>query len=107
MRDGIAFPDRRTAVCLGDVSGKGLPASLLMACGRSHPDSVLVDATALDGLLHEVRRAAPDAKLVLWARGQSAIQVFDAGATAPRQLASATPEALVRELAIRPGPRGE
>ena len=89
------------------IDGGADPGSLLTACSRSHPDSVLLDAAALDGLLQEVRRAAPDAKLVLWARGQSAIQVFDAGATAPRQLASATPEALVKELATRPGPRRE
>lgn len=29
--DFISMPDGRSAICLGDVSGKGLPASLLMA----------------------------------------------------------------------------
>jgi DNA-binding NarL/FixJ family response regulator len=89
------------------IDGGADPGSLLTACSRSHPDSVLLDAAARDGLLHEVRLAAPEAKLVLWARDQSVIQVFDAGAAVPRSIASATPEALVKELANRPGPRGE
>jgi DNA-binding NarL/FixJ family response regulator len=89
------------------IDGGADPGSVLTACSRSHPDSVLLDAAARDGLLQKVRAAAPDAKLVVWARDQSAIQVFDAGAAAPRQIASAAPEALVQELANRPGPRGE
>jgi DNA-binding NarL/FixJ family response regulator len=89
------------------IDGGADPGSVLTACSRSHPDSVLLDATTRDGLMQEIRAAAPDAKLVLWARDQSAIQVFDAGVAAPRQIASAAPEALVKELAIRPGPRGE
>jgi DNA-binding NarL/FixJ family response regulator len=88
------------------IDGGSDPGSVLMACSRSHPDSVVLDA-AQEGLVQEVRAAAPDAKLVLWARDQSGIQVFDAGAEAPRQIAIAVPEALVKELAIRPGPRGE
>jgi DNA-binding NarL/FixJ family response regulator len=89
------------------IDGGSHPSSVLAACSRSNPDSVLLDATARDGLLQHVRAAAPDAKLVLWARDQSAIEVFDAGASAPRHIASAPPEALVNELANRPGPRGE
>ena len=89
------------------IDGGSHRKSVLTACGRSHPDSVVMDAAAHADLLREVRAAAPDAKLVLWARDQSAIQVFDAGAAAPRSIASATPEALVKELANRPGPRGE
>jgi DNA-binding NarL/FixJ family response regulator len=105
--EAVGMRELLEAAGIAVIDGGADPGSLLTACSRSHPDSVLVDATALDELLQEVRRAAPDAKLVLWARGQSAIQVFDAGATAPRQLTSATPEALVKELANRPGPRGE
>ena len=89
------------------IDGGSDPASLLVACGCSHPDSVVLDAASREELLQEVRAAAPDAKLVLWARDESGIQVFDAGAAEPRQIASAAPEALVKELANRPGPRGE
>jgi DNA-binding NarL/FixJ family response regulator len=89
------------------IDGGSDPASLLTACGVSHPDSVVLEAASQEELLQVVRAAAPDAKLVLWARDESGIQVFDAGAAEPRQIASAAPDALVRELANRPGPRGE
>jgi DNA-binding NarL/FixJ family response regulator len=89
------------------IDGGSDPAALLSACGRSHPDSVVLEAASRDALVQEVRAAAPDAKLVLWARDESGIEVFDAGAAEPRQIASAAPEALVNELANRPGPRGE
>jgi DNA-binding NarL/FixJ family response regulator len=89
------------------IDGGSDAASVRTACGRSRPDSVLLDATSTQELLQEVRAAAPDAKLVLWARDLSAIEVFDAGADAPRRIPSAAPEVLVRELANRPGPRGE
>ena len=89
------------------IDGGSDPGSVLTACGRSHPDSILLDATAREALLQGVRAAAPDAKLVLWDPDHSAIQVFDAGAATPRQIASAAPEALVRELASPPGQRGE
>jgi DNA-binding NarL/FixJ family response regulator len=89
------------------IDGGSDPASLLTACGHSHPDCVVLEAASREELLQEVRAAAPGAKLVLWARDESGIQVFDAGAAEPRQIASAAPDALVRELANRPGPRGE
>jgi DNA-binding NarL/FixJ family response regulator len=89
------------------IDGGSDPGSVLTACGRSHPDSILLDVAAQDGLLVGARAAAPDAKLVLWDREHGAIQVFDAGAETPRQIASAAPEALVKELATSPGPRGE
>ena len=89
------------------VDGGSEPASVLTACGRGQPDSVLLDADATAALVQEVRAAAPAAKLVLWARNASGIRVFDAGANEPRQIASVAPEALVRELANRSGTRGE
>jgi DNA-binding NarL/FixJ family response regulator len=89
------------------IDGGNEPASLLTACGSSQPDSVVLDAASREELLQEVRAAAPEAKLVLWARDASGIEVFDAGAAEPRQIASAAPEALVNELANRPGSRGE
>jgi DNA-binding NarL/FixJ family response regulator len=89
------------------IDGGSDPGSVLTACSRSHPDSILLDVAARDGLLQGARAAAPDAKLVLWDRDLSAIQVFDAGVETPRQIASAAPEALVKELANHPGPRGE
>jgi DNA-binding NarL/FixJ family response regulator len=92
---------------LAVIDGGSDRKSVLTACGRSHPDVVVMDAAAHEELLREVRAAAPDAKLVLWGRGKSGIQVFDAGASEPRQIASAAPEALVKELANGPGPRGE
>ena len=86
------------------IDGGSDPGSVLTACGRSHPDSILLDMAAQGGLLVGARAAAPEAKLVLWDREHGAIQVFDAGAETPRQIASAAPEALVRELANQSRP---
>jgi phosphoserine phosphatase RsbU/P len=57
--DFIPIEDGRTAICLGDVSGKGLPASLLMANlqatlrGQAHPNlSPKAWITRANKLLH-------------------------------------------------------
>ena len=89
------------------IDGGNDPAALVSACGTSRPDGVVLEAASPAELLHELRAAAPAAKLVVWARDESGIEVFDAGAEKPRQIASAVPEALVSELVNRPGPRGE
>jgi hypothetical protein len=62
-----------------------------------HPDVVVLAEWALE-LGDEVRRAAPDAKVIVWASDESWMTVFDPGAKTPRRVSSAAPEALVEEL---------
>ena len=45
-----------------------------------------------------VRRAAPEAKLIVWASDESEMTVYDPGRAEPRRVQSAAPEALVGEL---------
>ena len=45
-----------------------------------------------------MRRAAPEAKLIVWASDESEMTVYDPGRAEPRRVQSAAPEALVGEL---------
>lgn len=63
------------------------------------PDAIVLP---LDGgnsadTVREAREAAPEAKLILWARDESQMQVYDAGQATPR-VAAGTPDALLNEL---------
>jgi DNA-binding NarL/FixJ family response regulator len=105
--DAVGMRELLEGAGMAVIDGGSDPASVLTACGSSRPDGVVLEAASPPGLLQELRAAAPEAKLVVWARDESGIEVFDAGAAEPRQIASAVPEALVSELVNRPGPRGE
>ena len=80
------------------------PDGLVLMAGRLRPDAVvldLLDASAR-ALAERMRAAAPDAKVILWARDEQAMEVLDPGATRPRRFSSALPERLREELAAAP-----
>jgi DNA-binding NarL/FixJ family response regulator len=82
------------------VIGEGTPAKVVAQAQELHPDIVVLrldDAGTLV-LSSEVRAVAPDAKLILWARDEDEMQVFDPGSTTPRRIRSALVEALRGEL---------
>ncbi len=68
--------------------------------GRLRPDAVVLDLDrrrrASCG--ERVRAAAPEAKVILWARDEDAMEVLDPGATTPRRVFTAVPEELRSEL---------
>ena len=61
------------------------------------PDVVVLAEWAW-ALSDAVRRAAPEAKLIVWASDESEMTVYDPGRAEPRRVQSAAPEALVGEL---------
>ncbi len=46
----------------------------------------------------ELRTAVPLAKVILWARDEDAMEVFDCGAALPRRISSSVPDALRTEV---------
>jgi DNA-binding NarL/FixJ family response regulator len=76
------------------------PAALVLMAGRLQPDAVLLDLGRADSrdLGDRVRLAAPAATVILWARDEDAMEVFDPGSPTPRRFHSELPEELRGEL---------
>ena len=71
------------------------------------PDAIvlpLIDGGSPDAV-RRAREAAPGAKLILWARDESEMRVYDAGHAGFR-FAAGTPDALLNELDNETRPRG-
>jgi DNA-binding NarL/FixJ family response regulator len=85
------------------VTDDGRQSTVAEQAGRLRPDAVVLgldDAETLT-LREQVREAAPDAKLILWALKEDEMQVFDPGSSTPRLIRTAVPEALRSELTLR------
>lgn len=67
---------------------------------RLLPDAVVVGRDAGSGreLGDRVRAAAPNAKVILWARDETEMEVFDPGSSTPRRIRTGVSEALLTEL---------
>jgi DNA-binding NarL/FixJ family response regulator len=76
------------------------PAALLLMAGRLRPDAVLLDLGRADSreLGDRVRLASPETTVILWARDEDAMEVFDPGCTTPRRFHSELPQELRGEL---------
>jgi DNA-binding NarL/FixJ family response regulator len=82
------------------VAEEGQPADVVAHAKRLHPDAVVL---GLDGgggreLSEQVRAAAPDTKVILWARDETEMEVFDPGSTAPRRIRTSVSGALRSEV---------
>jgi DNA-binding NarL/FixJ family response regulator len=82
------------------VGQEARPAALLLMAGRLRPDAVLLDIARSDSreLGDRVRAASPETTVILWARDEDAMEVFDPGSTTPRRFQSELPEELRGEL---------
>lgn len=67
---------------------------------RLLPDAVVLGRDVGDGreLGELVRAAVPNAKVILWARDETEMEVFDPGSSAPRRIRTDVSEALLTEL---------
>ena len=67
---------------------------------RLLPDAVVLGRDVGDGreLGELVRAAVPNAKVILWARDETEMEVFDPGSAAPRRIRTDVSEALLTEL---------
>ena len=74
--------------------------ALLAQVSRAIPDAVVlgVDEDAGRELGEQVRAAAPNAKVILWARDETEMEVFEPGSVEPRRVASGVRDALLNEL---------
>lgn len=74
--------------------------ALLAQVRRVIPDAVVLGLD--DGMGRElgeqVRAAAPNAKVILWARDETEMQVFEPGSARPRRVGSGVRDALLNEL---------
>jgi DNA-binding NarL/FixJ family response regulator len=82
------------------IGSEERPHALVLLAGRLQPDAVVLDlGQALSRELAErVRMAAPETKVVLWARDEDAMEVLDPGARTPRRYFTAVSEELRSEL---------
>jgi DNA-binding NarL/FixJ family response regulator len=76
------------------------PASIVAESRRLAPDAVVLGLGDGAGrtLAEQVRGAAPQVTVILWARDETEMEVFEPGSAAPRRVATAVPDALLREL---------
>jgi sigma-B regulation protein RsbU (phosphoserine phosphatase) len=90
--DYLPLDDQRLGIAIADVSGKGVPASLIMAMCRSVLRSVARTSTSAASVLHEVNRQLyPDIKedmfvsmaYLILREGDSEIVLSRAGHDAP------------------------
>ena len=92
------------------VTGDRPQAGLVDEARGLGPDAIVL---ALDGdqASREVRErlaaVVPQAKVILWARDETEIQVFDPGSSAPRRIRTAISDALLSELAVGNAKEGE
>jgi DNA-binding NarL/FixJ family response regulator len=67
---------------------------------RLSPDAVVIGRGVGEGpeLSAQVRAAAPAAKVIVWARDETEMDVFEPGSATPRRVESGVPDALLTEL---------
>ena len=63
------------------------PRALVLLASRLQPDAVVLDLGQWTSreLADRVRLASPATRVILWARDEDAMEVFDPGAPAPRR----------------------
>jgi DNA-binding NarL/FixJ family response regulator len=82
------------------VAEEGPPREVVAHVKRLHPDTVVL---GMDGGLsrelgEQVRAAAPDTKVILWARDETEMEVFDPGSSSPRRIRTSVSGALKSEV---------
>jgi DNA-binding NarL/FixJ family response regulator len=78
----------------------GAPEGIVAEAERLLPDAVVLGLEG-DGsrwLRERLLAVAPAAKVILWARDEHAMEVWEAGKATPRHVLAAGQEALLREL---------
>jgi hypothetical protein len=90
---------------LGDVGARvenedGRGEAIVEHARWLHPDTVVLameDASSRD-LARRVRRLAPETRVILWARDESEMEIFDHETEMPRRVAPAMCEALLKQM---------
>ena len=74
------------------------PAAIEDRAERLTPDVIVLTLEPAGELGRRVRAAAPAAKVILWPRDETVMQVLDPGPAAPQRVLRAAPDALLGEL---------
>jgi len=84
------------------VGHGGRPDAIVEEARRLQPDAIVLglDGYGSSELKERVRDAVPRAKLILWPRDETEMQVFDPGSSSPRRIAVSASHALLTELGI-------
>jgi DNA-binding NarL/FixJ family response regulator len=92
-----------------EVVNREAPALSVVAAARElQPDAVVLGMDEGDARRfgEHIRAVAPSAKLILWARDENSMEVFDPGCPAARRVTLPQPRALVGELVRHPHTSG-
>jgi DNA-binding NarL/FixJ family response regulator len=83
-----------------EVVSEGSDGALVAQVKREVPDAVVLglDESVGRELGEQVRAAAPNTKVILWARDETAMEVFEPGSAMPRRVRSGVRDALLNEL---------
>jgi hypothetical protein len=83
-----------------EVAEEASSTELAGAAAALDPDAIVLplDDRGSPDVGRQARAAAPAAKLILWARDESEMHVYDAGRSEPRRVAVGTPDVLLNEL---------
>lgn len=77
-----------------------IPTNVTTEVAQLQPDIVVLDLDQTDSqqLCELIRRACPNAKVVLWAPTEDVMEVIDPGTERPRWVLSGVPEDLLAEM---------
>jgi hypothetical protein len=86
------------------VSDGGRPGVVVAEARRLSPDAVVLGRTAdrTGELSAQIQRAAPEAKVIVWERDETAIEIFEPGSAIPRRVDKEVRDALLIELGAVP-----
>jgi DNA-binding NarL/FixJ family response regulator len=75
-------------------------AALLLMAGRMRPNAVVLDLGRAESraLCERVQQASPQTTVILWARDEDAMEIYDPGSTTPRRFSTELPDELRSEL---------
>lgn len=84
------------------VAEQGPAPDVVAHVKRLHPDTVVLgmDGGTSRELGEQVRAAAPDTKVILWARDETEMEVFDPGSSSPRRIRTSVSGALKSEVGV-------
>jgi hypothetical protein len=86
------------------VSDGGRPGVVVAEARRLSPDAVVLGRTddRTGELSAQIQRAAPEAKVIVWERDETAMEIFEPGSATPRRVDKEVRDALLMELGAVP-----
>jgi DNA-binding NarL/FixJ family response regulator len=84
------------------VAEEDEPSAIVAESRRLAPDAVVLPLEDGPGRMlgEQVRAAAREVTVILWARDETEMEVFEPGSMRPRRVATAVPDALLSELSV-------